>query len=148
MFRGITPINLDAKGRLAIPTRYRDEIQDRCAQKMVLTVDHRERCLLVYPQPDWQSVEAQVNALPNHSKTARRLQHMLIGHATDLDLDSAGRLLIPALHREHAHLEKRVVLMGQGHRFEIWSEAVWQAKSEAYLADDEDDVTGLEDLRL
>jgi MraZ protein len=147
MFRGITPINLDAKGRLAIPTRYRDEIQDRCDQKMVLTVDHRERCLLLYPLPDWNTVEASVNALPNTSKAARRLQHMLIGHASDLDVDGSGRLLIPVLHREHAHFEKRVVMVGQGHRFEIWSESLWHAKNEAYLAED-DDMSGLEDLRL
>lgn len=148
MFRGITPINLDAKGRLAMPTRYRDSVAQRCDQKMVLTVDHRERCLLLYPEPDWLEVEAQVNALPNTSKMARRLQHMLIGHALDLELDSGGRVLVPSLHREHAALEKKVVLLGQGHRFEIWSESLWQAKSEAYLADDDGDMSGLEALRL
>ncbi|QGG80953.1 division/cell wall cluster transcriptional repressor MraZ [Litorivicinus lipolyticus] len=140
MFRGITQVNLDAKGRLAIPTRFRDVIEQRCAQKMVLTVDHRERCLLLYPAPDWATVESQINAMPNHTKAARRLQYMMVGHATDLDLDSAGRIMLPAVLREHARLEKRVVLMGQNSRFEIWSETLWQAKTEAYLADEDDDA--------
>lgn len=148
MFRGITPINLDAKGRLALPTRYRDSVEERCQSKMVLTVDHRERCLLLYPEPDWARVEAQINDLPNTSRVARRLQHMLVGHATDLEVDGAGRILLPVIHRDHAGLEKKVVMLGQGHRFEIWGETLWQAKSEAYLADDDDDLTGLEDLRL
>ena len=148
MFRGITQVNLDAKGRLAIPTRFRDVIGERCAQKMVLTVDHRERCLLLYPAPDWANVEAQINAMPNHTKAARRLQYMMVGHATDLEVDGAGRVSVPSVLREHARLEKRVVLMGQNSRFEIWSESLWQAKTEAYLAEDEDDSDALAGFTL
>jgi MraZ protein len=134
LFRGINPINLDAKGRLALPAKYRDRLADRCDGPMILTVHPFDRCLLLYPMVDWRLIEAQVNALPNStSRQARRLQHLMVGYATELDLDSANRLLIPSMHREHAEFEKRLIMVGQGQKFEIWSEARWTSMTEAYL---------------
>jgi len=134
VFRGINPINLDAKGRLALPAKYRDRVSDRCDGHMVLTVHPFDRCLLLYPLADWEVIESQVNALPNStSRQARRLQHLMVGYATELDLDSANRLLLPAMHREHAELDKRLILVGQGQKFEVWSDARWSTMTEAYL---------------
>ena len=134
MFRGINPINLDAKGRVALPAKYRDRVTDRCDGHMVLTVHPFDRCLLLYPLTDWEVIEAQVNALPNStSRQARRLQHLMVGYATELDLDAANRLLLPAMHRDHAELDKRLILVGQGHKFEVWNEARWTSMTEAYL---------------
>lgn len=134
MFRGINPINLDAKGRVALPAKYRDRVTDRCDGHMVLTVHPFDRCLLLYPLTDWEVIEAQVNALPNStSRQARRLQHLMVGYATELDLDAANRLLLPAMHRDHAELDKRLVLVGQGQKFEVWNEARWTSMTEAYL---------------
>ena len=134
MFRGINPINLDAKGRVALPAKYRDRVTDRCDGHMVLTVHPFDRCVLLYPLTDWEVIEAQVNALPNStSRQARRLQHLMVGYATELDLDAANRLLLPAMHRDHAELDKRLILVGQGQKFEVWNEARWTSMTEAYL---------------
>ena len=134
MFRGINPINLDAKGRVALPAKYRESVTDRCDGHMVLTVHPFDRCLLLYPLTDWEVIEAQVNALPNStSRQARRLQHLMVGYATELDLDAANRLLLPAMHRDHAELDKRLILVGQGQKFEVWNEARWTSMTEAYL---------------
>jgi len=134
VFRGINPINLDAKGRVALPAKYRDRVADRCDGHMVLTVHPFDRCLLLYPLADWEVIEAQVNALPNStSRQARRLQHLMVGYATELDLDAANRLLLPAMHRDHAELDKRLILVGQGQKFEVWNEARWTSMTEAYL---------------
>ena len=151
MFRGINPINLDAKGRVALPAKYRDRVTDRCDGHMVLTVHPFDRCLLLYPLADWEAIESQVNALPNStSRQARRLQHLMVGYATELDLDAVNRLLLPAMHRDHAELDKRLILVGQGQKFEIWSETRWTSMTEAYLNEsvDEDGSVELIDLSL
>jgi MraZ protein len=151
VFRGINPINLDAKGRVALPAKYRDRVTDRCDGHMVLTVHPFDRCLLLYPLADWEAIESQVNALPNStSRQARRLQHLMVGYATELDLDAVNRLLLPAMHRDHAELDKRLILVGQGQKFEIWSEMRWTSMTEAYLNEsvDEDGSVELIDLSL
>jgi MraZ protein len=151
VFRGINPINLDAKGRVALPAKYRDRVSDRCDGHMVLTVHPFDRCLLLYPLADWEAIESQVNALPNStSRQARRLQHLMVGYATELDLDAVNRLLLPAMHRDHAELDKRLILVGQGQKFEIWSEMRWTSMTEAYLNEsvDEDGSVELIDLSL
>ena len=89
MFRGINPINLDVKGRVALPAKYRARVTDRCDGHMVVTVHPFDRCLLLYPLVDWELIESQVNALPNSSsRQARRLQHLMVGYATEVDLDA------------------------------------------------------------
>ena len=149
MFRGINPINLDAKGRAALPTKYRDRVTNRCDGHMVLTVHPFDRCLLLYPLTDWEVIESQVNALPNStSRQARRLQHLMVGYATELDLDAANRLLLPAMHRDHAELDKRLILVGQGQKFEIWNEARWTSMTEIYLNETVDDDASVELINL
>ena len=149
VFRGINPINLDAKGRVALPAKYRDRVTDRCNGHMVLTVHPFDRCLLLYPLADWEVIESQVNALPNStSRQARRLQHLMVGYATELDLDTANRLLLPAMHRDHAELDKRLIMVGQGQKFEIWSEARWTSMTETYLTETVDDDASVELINL
>ncbi|BBB28907.1 division/cell wall cluster transcriptional repressor MraZ [Neptunomonas japonica] len=133
MFRGVNQINLDVKGRMAIPARYREMISVQCAGHLVLTIDTEERCLLLYPIDEWEIIQAKIDALPSLNPVARRLQRLLVGHASDLDMDSHGRLLIPALLREYAGLEKKTILLGQGRKFEIWDEANWNATRDRYL---------------
>ena len=137
MFRGGNTVNLDAKGRLALPTRYRGPLEDRCQGQVVLTV-HDDRCLLLYPQPDWDEIERKLVRLPNQNKRTRTLQRMLLGHATELEIDKSGRILIPPRLREFANLEKRVVLAGLGNKFEIWNEDAWEQSCGEWVADDSD----------
>lgn len=130
MFRGATPIALDGKGRLAIPTKYRDMLMQRCGGRLVLTLDP-SACLLLYPFPEWEPIEQKLNALPSFDPISRQMQRLLVGSATDLEMDSAGRILLPALLRERARLERDVVMIGQGNKFEIWNAAAWQAQCDA-----------------
>ena len=135
MFRGGNTVNLDAKGRLALPTRYRGPLEDRCQGQVVLTV-HDDGCLLLYPQPDWDEIERKLVRLPNQNKRTRTLQRMLLGHATELEIDKSGRILIPPRLREFANLEKRVVIAGLGNKFEIWNEEAWEQSCGEWVADD------------
>lgn len=135
MFRGIHAINLDPKGRLAVPTRYRDRLQLDASGQLVLTIDTDAACLLLYPLPEWEVIEAKIQALPSFNPQARRIQRLLIGHATELELDGSGRILLPSLLREHAKLDKKVMLVGQGKKFELWSETTWNESRETWLAD-------------
>ena len=149
MFRGINPINLDAKGRAALPAKYRGRVSDRCDGHMVVTVHPFDHCLLLYPLTDWEVIESQVNALPNStSRAARRLQHLMVGYATEIDLDAANRLLLPTMHRDHAELDKRLILVGQGQKFEIWSEARWTSMTESYLNETVDEDGSVELINL
>ena len=150
MFRGGSTVNLDAKGRLAFPTRYRDALEERCEGRIVLTV-HDDRCLLLYPFPDWDEIERKLVRLPNQEKRTRTLQRMVLGHATELDVDKNGRILIPTRLRDFAKLEKRVVLAGLGNKFEIWNETTWEQRCSDWVAEDSDagDLPGsLESLTL
>ena len=132
MFRGVNALNLDIKGRLAIPTRYRDEIVRLANGHMVITVD-RDHSLLLYPLPEWEEIERKLVKLPSFNVQARRLQRLLIGHATEVELDGNGRILLPPLLREFAGLDKAVVMIGQGNKFEIWDEAKWNERRAEWL---------------
>ncbi len=135
MFRGIHSINLDPKGRLAVPTRYRDRIQLDASGQLVVTIDTESACLLLYPLPEWEIIEAKIQSLPSFNPQARRIQRLLIGHAAELELDTSGRILLPSLLRDHAKIDKKIMLIGQGKKFEIWDEATWCAARELWLAD-------------
>lgn len=139
MFRGINNINLDAKGRLAIPTRYRDLLMQHCNGEMVITIDTEERCLLIYPQPEWEDIQRKVEALPSFNAAARRVQRLLIGHATDVQLDASGRLQLTPPLREYAQLEKHTVLIGQGGKLELWAEPEWTASRDGWLDENRSD---------
>ena len=143
MFRGVTTLNLDAKGRMAIPTRYRERLQETCASRLVLTVD-RDRCLLLYPETEWSEIERKLKSLPSFDKAARALQRLYIGHAQDMEMDAQGRISLPSELRSFAGLEKRVAMVGQGNKFELWDEEVWNSRCEDYL--NQADLEGLEDV--
>lgn len=132
MFRGIHSINLDPKGRLAVPTRYRDRLQND-ARNLVVTIDTDSPCLLLYPLLEWEIIEAKLQQLPSFNPQTRRIQRLLIGHATELEMDSAGRILLPNLLREYATIDKKIMLVGQGKKFEIWSEDTWNKEREQWL---------------
>lgn len=138
MFRGATKVTLDAKGRMAIPTRYRERLAARCDGHLVATVD-RDYCLLIYPLPDWEEIERKLVRLPALDRKSRRLQRLMVGYATELDLDGHGRILLPKELREFAGLEKQTLLIGQGNKFELWDEARWNEKRDSWLADEEGD---------
>lgn len=136
MFRGINGINIDVKGRLVMPARYRERLQQDSNGLVVLTIDTDERCLLLYTLPDWEEIEQKLAALPSFNPAARRIQRLLIGHATDVEMDAQGRILIPPLLRDYAGLSKHSVLVGQGKKFEIWDQAHWDACRDRWLQEE------------
>ena len=136
MFRGANRLTLDVKGRMVMPTRYRERLQERCGGKLVVTVD-KDQCLLIYPLPDWEEIERKLMRLPTLNPEARRLQRLMVGHATDLELDGHGRVLLPPKLREFGLLTRDAVLIGQGLRFELWDEARWNEKRDEWLASGE-----------
>lgn len=125
MFRGIAQLNLDSKGRLAVPARHRDTLLERCGGHLVITAD-ADRCLLIYPLPDWELIQQKLEGLSNLDSRVRELQRRLIGFAVDVDMDGAGRVLISLALRHFAQLEKNVVLVGQGKKFELWNKDNWE----------------------
>lgn len=135
-FRGIAQVVLDAKGRLAIPARHRERLVNG-ASSLVITADPGG-CLLLYPLAAWEPIQAQLMSKSSFSEQIRSLQRLLVGHATDVEIDTAGRILVPPELRRYARLDKHVVLVGQGRKFELWDEAAWQAqtaKATAFPAD-------------
>ena len=115
-----------------MPTRYREALAERAQGHVVVTVD-MDQCLLLYPLPDWEQLEAKLMGLPSFREKARRLQRLMVGHATDLELDGHGRLLLPPELREFAHLDRHGMLIGQGNRFELWDEARWNERRDVWL---------------
>nr|WP_330385138.1 division/cell wall cluster transcriptional repressor MraZ [Woeseia oceani] len=149
VFRGATKVTLDAKGRLAIPTRYRERIAARCDGQLVATVD-RDHCVLIYPLQDWEDIERKLMRLPSLNEKARRLQRLMVGYATELELDGSGRILVSRELRDFASLERTAMLIGQGNKFELWDEATWNEKRDEWLREDDDGVlpAELESLSL
>ena len=149
MFRGVQHINLDAKGRLSVPARQRESLLDISAGSIVVSIDTQSSCLVLYPLREWERIERDIQNLPTLNPAIRRFQRLVLGYASDLDLDSNGRILLPGALREYAHLEKRVVLVGQGNKLELWSESLWEAECEAALAADGGDLPAeLMELKL
>ncbi len=133
MFRGISYLLLDPKSRLAMPTKYRDALSEIAAGQLVLTIDHTDKCLLLYPYSEWQTVERALIALPNMHRRVRTIQRLMLGHAAEVELDIQGRLLIPAPLREYAGMDKKVVLLGQANKFELWDHATWEMARNSWL---------------
>jgi len=133
MFRGLASVSLDGKGRFTMPTRYREFIVEQTQSQLVVTIDTEARCLLLYTRVQWEPIEATLQQLPSFDQQARRIQRLLIGHATDVDMDGMGRIRIPSLLREYADLDKQMILLGQGNKFECWDEAGWQQCRAAWL---------------
>ncbi|HAU01965.1 MAG: division/cell wall cluster transcriptional repressor MraZ [Porticoccaceae bacterium] len=128
MFKGSDPINMDAKGRMAIPTRYRTVLDEICSGDLVITIDMKSTCLTLSPLPEWKKFEEKVAALPALDDLAEMLSRFVVGQAKDLQVDGSGRILIPPELRDYAQLEKKLVLVGRTRRLEIWSEDNWNAE--------------------
>ena len=146
MFQGETAITIDDKGRLAIPTAFRDAVA-KAGNQLVLTYNPFESgCLYLYPQPVWEQVRDQVNALPRTRSVNRQLQLKLVGAACFVEPDGSGRISIPASQRNACALEKRAVLLGMGDKFELWSEQAHHAQIRQTLGDADlgEDLTGLQ----
>ncbi len=134
-FRGVSNLSLDAKGRIVLPARYRERLAEFCQGQLVVTIDTDQPCLLIYPLPEWELIEEKIEALPSFNSTTRRIQRLLIGHATEVEVNAAGRMLLSNPLRDYAHLDKKVVLIGQGKKFELWDEALWNERMESWLED-------------
>ncbi len=150
MFRGATKVSLDDKGRMVMPTRYREQIAELAQGHLVVTVD-RDQCLLIYPLPEWEQTERKLMSLPSLNPQARRLQRLMVGYATDLELDGHGRVLLPPELREFAKLERAGMLIGQGNRFELWDAARWDERRDQWLMSEAaagDLPTELDSLKL
>ena len=133
MFQGAGQLNLDAKGRMAVPSRHRDALMVVGEGRLVITA-HPHRCLLLYPQPAWEPIRAKVLAAPSLEAQSAMLRRLLVGFAVDTEMDGAGRVLVAPELRQYAGLEKEIWLVGQGTHFEIWSDAGWKAQQEAIFA--------------
>ncbi|ETI61252.1 cell division protein MraZ [Marinomonas profundimaris] len=142
VFRGIHQVSVDVKGRMSLPARLRDDLAQYDEDGVVVTIDPVSRCLLLYPLSEWELIQQKLDKLPTFQPQARRLQRLLVGHATDLEVDKAGRILLPAPLREFARLDKKLTILGQGKKLEIWSQEEWEAQREDYLSQD-----ALEDLQ-
>jgi MraZ protein len=133
VFRGEYSLSLDAKGRLAIPSRYRERLVEVCGGKLIVTISLLERCLVVYPYPRWQRIEDELKDLPALDQQAQAINHLLIGHAVDCDMDSNGRLLLSQTLRNFAGLDKHIMMVGQVDKFEFWDEAGWNRRRDELL---------------
>lgn len=134
MFKGTTQINLDEKGRMVLPARYRDELMNDCGGHLILTLDTDKKCLLLYKYPDWQNIENALFRLPGSNPAVRKMQMILQGHATDVEMDGNGRILIHPTLKPVVNLDKKIMLVGLGRRFEIWDFSTWEAERDAILS--------------
>ena len=125
MFRGANAINLDVKGRIAIPTRYRQPLLDDCQGQLVCTIDMHDPCLLLYPLTEWEEIENKLSSLSTMNPVERRVQRLLLGYATEGEMDKSGRFLLSAPLRAHAQLDKEIMLVGQRNKLEIWDSQKW-----------------------
>jgi MraZ protein len=137
VFRGVSHLVLDNKGRLAIPAKHREAFSSDGGSHLILTADPAH-CLLLYPLSAWEPIQERLMSLSSFNDRIRNLQRLLVGHADDVEVDASGRILVPPALRQFATLDKRVVLVGQGNKFEIWDEGKWlerTAQAVAFPAD-------------
>jgi MraZ protein len=127
MFRGVATVSLDSKSRLVVPARYRDALLVNGGGRVVVTADPSQ-CLLIYPLPEWEPIEKKLSTLSDFDTRTRSLKQLMVGYAHDIEMDGAGRVLLPPMLRKFAELDKNVVLVGQGSKLELWNEARWEAR--------------------
>ena len=130
MFGGVSSLNIDSKGRLAIPAKHREVLSTFSQNRLVITVEPTG-CLLIYPEAEWLPVRDKLNALSGVQMPIRRL---IVGHAEEMELDNAGRILIPPRLRTLAQLNKEVALVGMGNKFELWDEGRWSEQVVSTMA--------------
>ena len=135
MFRGLSTISVDAKGRLAIPVRYRDALAALGNPELIITLNPWDRALWMYPLAEWELIETKLSALSDFDKQSRRTKQIMRGYAADCTLDGHGRVLLPQELRAIAAIEKQAALLGQGNKLEIWDSAAWNAERDRWLND-------------
>ena len=150
MFRGVATFNLDAKGRMAVPAKFRKHLDVCCEGRLVITIDHSDHCLQLYPLPEWELVEQKLAQLPSLNAQVRRLKRMLLSYATECEMGSNGLVLLPPKLREFAGLTKSTVMIGQGNKLEIWDEQTWNSLMDECLEEDFNGIlpTELESLSI
>lgn len=134
MFRGIHTVSIDDKGRIAVPSRYRQRLAAEAEGALVLTLNPLDRSLWLYPLNHWEVIETKLAAMSEFDKHSRRTKQMMRGYAHDCQLDSQGRVLLPAELREYALLNKQAVILGQGNKFEVWDQSCWQEQRDIWLS--------------
>ena len=150
MFKGISNLSIDVKGRASMPQRYRPDFSIKNKSKVIITAD-KDKCLLIYTQSNWSVIEKKLSNLPSYNKEARFIQRLLIGYATESEIDSQGRFLIPNPLREYAGIQKKIILLGQGNKFELWSENTWNKNMKSWLVgqtNDDSNNNALSELKL
>ena len=150
MFKGRSNLSIDSKGRTSMPQRYRGVFCANKKCKLVVTAD-KDKCLLIFTLKNWENIEKQLSDLPSYNDEARFIQRLLIGHATESEIDSQGRFLIPNPLREYAGIQKKVILLGQGSKFELWAENIWNKNMKSWLDNNnssEFNNNALSDLKL
>lgn len=145
VFQGVNTLNLDAKGRLAIPAKHRDVLDQCCASRVVVTINPnpQDQCLWLYPENEWKEIARKLSRLPTMNRQNQLIQRLMLGHASEVELDSQGRILLSSELRDYAGLGKRVSLVGQVHKFEIWDEQAWSDSREEWLKQALNDEAGL-----
>ena len=138
-FRGSKNVSLDSKGRVAIPSRYRDRLVVDAGGCLVQTLNPLDRSLWLYPLPEWELIEEKLADLSDFNRQSRRIKQMMRGNATDCQLDAHGRILIPAELRDYAQISKQAIIMGQGNKFEIWNKASWEEVSKDFSIQEGDE---------
>ena len=132
VFRGLNKINLDSKGRISIPSNYREILTKKVIKRLLCTIDV-DNCLLLYPYKNWEKIEKNILELPSLDRASRNLQRLLIGHAVEIEIDSSSRVLIPRELRDFASLEKEAMFVGQGNKFELWNYKKWCSLRDEWL---------------
>ena len=127
MFRGFQTLNLDSKGRLAMPSKYRERLSAEESGEMIVTLSTK-KCLEIHPLSAWEEVEQKLMSLPTFDKNARLVRDLYFNSQHEVKLDAGGRILVPQVLRDRIGLDKQVVLSGQGRKFELWDEPVWEAR--------------------
>jgi MraZ protein len=143
MFGGVTHLNLDPKNRLAIPARYREILQQSFGGRVVVTLESPQ-CILLYPEANWVNIREKIQNLSTGSHPlVKSYQRLVLGYAESIEIDKAGRILIPATLKKLAELDKETVLVGLGNRFEIWDKIKWDAETSKALQLSQDDLAVL-----
>ena len=140
MFRGFSAVSIDIKGRLAVPSRFRERLTAVAGGCMIQTLSPLDRTIWLYPITEWEVIETKLAGLSDFDKQSRRAKQMMRGYATDCQLDSQGRILLSQELRDYAWIKRNAVILGQGNKFEVWDQATWQEQRDQWL-----DQIGVED---
>jgi transcriptional regulator MraZ len=133
VFRGYFTVSIDAKGRLAVPSRFRERLLGICEGRIVQTLSPLDRALWLYPASEWEHIENKLAALSDFDRQSRRAKQMMRGYAMDCELDAQGRILISQALREYASLRRQAVFLGQGNKFEVWDQGLWEVQRDGWL---------------